>query len=543
MCTTETSVDVDVLVWQSFVASDEECSGNLLECIAIAAEELHITNNDCTQAKNCRNTYWTQSTEADNGTVHKKESRLSTMRTSAQDAGRTSCCLETLARRILAFHCDRLHIDPALHGAEWWIRVHDLHSGTSTNCSGPVVPFHFDKDETLRETDGRYVHPLLSTVTYIAAGMMHSGPTVVLPHRAMENGEGRLISGSTHSSALVSFPEQGKHICFAGNLLHGVPKHFPGTDSTTQLGENRELCSAKKRRSDTGSGGLNKTDGKRITFMVNVWPIESRPHGISRLDPGFIHAITCKIGADIEAEICRRLRTQQIPAEMGSSIAGSVLMNWHEWNADSMCALGGDSVRQAGKIIPRISNVGMPKYEYPVRRGAVSVAVDDFFIGTSTSSTREQRKSDGYVWAAAVAEFLARQFSETPDGITMSTTRLGCRPTSVATAVREAVTSAMRQRVALKMTHCDSAAPATKSTSADQQIHPGPSQPAVAPVLGVQAVVVVVATLHAPPSTPTGKFSDESSTRLPNTFLVVGEHTTTIEIRVLVRCQEEPGTM
>ena len=52
---------------------------------------------------------------------------------------------------------------------------------TSDNVScGAGMPLHFDKDETMHAVTGRYVHPVLATVTYISDGA-NQAPTVVLP--------------------------------------------------------------------------------------------------------------------------------------------------------------------------------------------------------------------------------------------------------------------------------------------------------------------------------------------------------------------------
>lgn len=97
----------------------------------------------------------------------------------------------------------------------------------------------------------RYVHPLLSTVTYIETGELDMGPTVVLPHHAAEDGLGRLVPGSSHSTAFVAFPERGKHVCFEGNLLHGVPMEFQAIDASAhQVVDAKFRHKKKKTRHD-----------------------------------------------------------------------------------------------------------------------------------------------------------------------------------------------------------------------------------------------------------------------------------------------------
>ena len=83
----------------------------------------------------------------------------------AVDAPR--CALEELAGAIFHLHtrdCD--DYDPETSGAEWWVQ------------SRPGLSCHWDKDEELRVAAGLFVHPQVSTVTYLTAGAAQA-PTLV----------------------------------------------------------------------------------------------------------------------------------------------------------------------------------------------------------------------------------------------------------------------------------------------------------------------------------------------------------------------------
>eukprot|EP00039_Didymoeca_costata_P003174 m.65752 g.65752 ORF g.65752 m.65752 type:complete len:463 (+) comp11759_c0_seq1:110-1498(+) len=158
------------------------------------------------------------------------------------------CQLEDLALSILQLHCRRFALDVASYGAEWWVRATTLEQSQEPT----TLPFHWDKDETLHETKGEYVHPLLATVTYLTSC---GAPTIITPHKFPAVSQRAKWQFNT-----LSWPSVGKHICFPGNLLHGV------------------VCLPKTRLIDPG--GVCK---KRITLMVNIWPTRHRPKEVELL--------------------------------------------------------------------------------------------------------------------------------------------------------------------------------------------------------------------------------------------------------------------
>lgn len=130
------------------------------------------------------------------------------------------------------------------------------------------IPWHWDKDEDLRvATGGLFVHPHLSTVTYLSS---FGAPTMILDARVGNMQTGEPDFERKIEAAFISWPFLGKHLVFDGALLHGAPSellprednamHPPSNDSKTTNSE--ENC-------------------KRITFLVNIWlnyrPLDLRP--------------------------------------------------------------------------------------------------------------------------------------------------------------------------------------------------------------------------------------------------------------------------
>jgi len=63
-------------------------------------------------------------------------------------------------------------------------------------------------------------------------------------------------------AAWLVFPQPGKHMGFDGALLHGVPYMW--------------------RQKSPTSGSKPEMAAPRITFLMNVWPVDEPPRGIER---------------------------------------------------------------------------------------------------------------------------------------------------------------------------------------------------------------------------------------------------------------------
>lgn len=226
------------------------------------------------------------------------------------------CTLEQMARDIFELHTagaargsgsrDIPYFDPATSGAEWWVQLrpspertgrYSMHGDKDDEAESSGISFHWDKDEDLRLLCGGsiYVHPHLSTVTYLTA---IGAPTLVAEGVRVNNLTGEWIppveaqlrdddvSFKTASiEAFVSWPWKGKHLCFDGGFLHAAPSDLqePG------------VFAKQSRVPDDTADKLERRRHRRCTFLVNIWlnhkPFNVNPFPDTMVDKlsGFSH--------------------------------------------------------------------------------------------------------------------------------------------------------------------------------------------------------------------------------------------------------------
>ena len=149
--------------------------------------------------------------------------------------------------------------------------------GDETAKSG--ISWHFDKDEDLRVMmDGSmWVHPHLSTVTYLTS---IGAPTMVVEKRVDLSGqivdEKEPDGSSSPICGSVSWPRKGKHLCFDGRYLHAAPTDLleEGAfdkqckfDAPSDISEKERKVLARRHR--------------RVTLLVNIW-LNYKPFNVSR---------------------------------------------------------------------------------------------------------------------------------------------------------------------------------------------------------------------------------------------------------------------
>ena len=176
------------------------------------------------------------------------------------------------------------------------------HECNTTSADTDGISFHWDKDEELRILcNGTvYVHPHLSTVTYLTdGGDDYAVPTFIAEHVRIHNLTGEWVEhNSNHDnnsnnnnddndshpvtpSAFISWPSKGKHLCFDGRYLHAAPSNL--------------LNTSKKLASTNEVSSTNHTESKymirrqrRYTFLVNIWmyhhPFNVHPFPESMID-------------------------------------------------------------------------------------------------------------------------------------------------------------------------------------------------------------------------------------------------------------------
>ncbi|KAL7432128.1 hypothetical protein ACHAXM_003137 [Skeletonema potamos] len=198
------------------------------------------------------------------------------------------CYLEKMALEVFHHHVPSgFYYDKETSGAEWWVQIrpsppagrYSMHAFADTDndtydgeddMAKAGISFHWDKDEDLRLLTGGsvYIHPHLSTVTYLTD---LGAPTMVLSKRvdAMTGARVSDIDDDgnlCNVNGLVSFPIQGKHLSFDGRYLHAAPSDLL-TDGLFE-----EQCKVDKP-DDMDKKGMKLLERRhrRVTFLVNIW--------------------------------------------------------------------------------------------------------------------------------------------------------------------------------------------------------------------------------------------------------------------------------
>ena len=143
----------------------------------------------------------------------------------------------------------------------------DHSNGKDDDMSKSGISFHWDKDEDLRLAMGGnlYIHPHLSTVTYLTD---LGAPTAALNYR-VDPTTGAYIEPNCqgeNSTAYISWPKQGKHLSFDGRMLHAAPGDL------LKRGEFAEQCKCDLTGiSDEKAKHVVQRRHRRVTFLVNIW--------------------------------------------------------------------------------------------------------------------------------------------------------------------------------------------------------------------------------------------------------------------------------
>lgn len=178
---------------------------------------------------------------------------------SAQDEPR--CLLERFAKDIFMHHTKKLKgLNSSNCGCEWWVQFRPTTNTNRINSRSQEaqegIEFHWDKDEALRDAAGVFVHPHLSTVTYLTD---NGAPTMVFDDSMPDE---RLMDRGM-KSAFVSWPRKGKHLVFDGRFLHGAPSNLLPKEENIDV---------------------------RVTFLVNIW-LHHKPLGVESFPVAFLHKL------------------------------------------------------------------------------------------------------------------------------------------------------------------------------------------------------------------------------------------------------------
>ena len=290
--------------------------------------------------------------------------KVSVTGSSAREAG-FRCSLEALAARIFQHHTQDVPEDvlfSAGSGAEWWVQIKtpgdetpfDVDTGTdkcgededneedvkrkavteqrgstslpkklkSMSRNEASMCFHWDKDEALHASYGFYLHPLISTVTYLSGALqsianeelqLTSAPTIVLDRTVSFEGaiSQELIGDSTSTCSSVNtmdkrvcrnpksalcFPRVGQHLSFDGRLLHAAPLELRAVVVKSKEKARRVVNDHNDKFCETRTIPVATIDSgrcprERITFLVNIW-LQHRPNGIRPFPSAMVGKLT-----------------------------------------------------------------------------------------------------------------------------------------------------------------------------------------------------------------------------------------------------------
>jgi len=159
------------------------------------------------------------------------------------------------------------------------------------------INFHWDKDEDLRLLMGgnMYIHPHISTVTYLTD---IGAPTMALNYRINAlTGEHIIPNENEDVEGYISWPKKGKHLSFDGRFLHAAPFDF----MEKGLFEKQITILKQQKQQQQQNHGMTKQDDKhtkilqrrhrRVTFLVNIW-LNYKPFNVETFPESMIDKLS-----------------------------------------------------------------------------------------------------------------------------------------------------------------------------------------------------------------------------------------------------------
>lgn len=189
------------------------------------------------------------------------------------------CILEQMAMEVFHHHVRKgMVYDPNSSGAEWWVQIRPSPPAGRYNllCTNSGddeddhqgICFHWDKDEDLRLMAGgnMYIHPHISTVTYLSN---IGAPTIAMNYKVSPfSGDYESPTESEPVEAFLSWPKKGKHLSFDGRYLHAAPSTLVKEANMDQE-SNNDITSDDQVDENTKKR-LERRQ-RRVTFLVNIW--------------------------------------------------------------------------------------------------------------------------------------------------------------------------------------------------------------------------------------------------------------------------------
>ena len=145
------------------------------------------------------------------------------------------------------------------------------HKNNDEKTTENSICFHWDKDEDLRLLMGgnMYIHPHISTVTYLSD---FGAPTMALNYRVNAlTGEYVIPSDEESVEGYISWPRCGKHLSFDGRFLHAAPADFMQKGMFKKQIETPMNQIPKDLLGDDAHCKIMMRRCRRVTFLVNIW--------------------------------------------------------------------------------------------------------------------------------------------------------------------------------------------------------------------------------------------------------------------------------
>jgi len=136
--------------------------------------------------------------------------------------------------------CAAVRPGPKCIGMEWWL---------GRLKYGESLPFHTDRDRSLRKQTGEIVHPLWSSILYL--NRFPSSPTIVYDQVLAPDGQSWIPPKPRAGRALEAVPNH--YAVFRGDLRHGVVANGSGHKTTSRSTE------------------AKKSPALRLTLLINYW--------------------------------------------------------------------------------------------------------------------------------------------------------------------------------------------------------------------------------------------------------------------------------
>lgn len=148
-------------------------------------------------------------------------------------------------------------------GMEWWL---------GRLKHGESLPFHTDRDRSLRKETGQIVHPLWSSILYL--NRFPGSPTIVFDQVLSADGKSWIPPQAEYGQTLDAIPNH--YVVFRGDLRHGVVAQ--GSQGKGQPG-------------DEPMEGAKQSDELRLTLLVNYWDRRPAPPNCRDYDGSIYRAL------------------------------------------------------------------------------------------------------------------------------------------------------------------------------------------------------------------------------------------------------------